>query len=731
MSPFFLTRFTKASADGAYDILVAYLATSNFEEEEFLDVVSREIDANLRPDELIVLVRTTTFADAKSAFESSVTTQNLLDRLGSRTHVSIIGFGENARETQREKFGEGQSAIEISLAEIGRRGATAIFRKRGGFLESTSNYHFENPSKRHTDRFIRLSNILVKYSEISFLAFTLLPFIESHSEFAYIDTPSLFAVVASINDHLRAINPDRLPLVAENFGSYPNLKSATFTAVDKAVVIISASSSGGLANRLSNSFSKERIVHLLYHGNKPYSYPIAVDISSDKTANPDGYDHDRSVYEPGKCLLCEQGSKAIRLKGDQFDIEGPQPTPLVISKDDAPTHTRVLMERLVGSKALSVGMANQGKARRQFLIDPARLLSRSPKYLQRLQYACNRHIPAGVSHAIAIDDESEKLIEIISKTIDRSIEILPQTKIDQLKDSFEPNSGKAILVVAAVIESGRSLLDVSRDLRNICPLNPIVYIAGFAKMASEQAEKTLRANLIQTNNSISHSFVVVDSLIVPPAGGANAWVDELNLWNTPGILNQFKPDDQQLIKDRIERLNKTSEPLIDDLFLGNKISRLLPVQKGFVFWPKKLPENTDKTEADVFFTVATVLQKLRSSVSPNARSIRTNLFQQTLLAPENFGRFNDGIIQASLLRAARPAELDYTDDPGTSADASRIIGRVIDSAHLPRGEAAMEFLIAIACRRLRLWSSDLNNVLSDRPFCSPLLRNMIDICRSI
>jgi hypothetical protein len=88
----------------------------------------------------------------------------------------------------------------VQFSDFKRRAITGIFNARHGFVESTGTYHFENPSGRHTERFIRLSNILARSAEIAFIGFCTLPYVPAGATTAYLDTPSLYAVVAAINE---------------------------------------------------------------------------------------------------------------------------------------------------------------------------------------------------------------------------------------------------------------------------------------------------------------------------------------------------------------------------------------------------------------------------------------------------------------------------------------------------------------------------------------------------
>ena len=132
--------------------------------------------------------------------------------------------------------------------------------------------------------------------------------------------------------------------------------------------------------------------------------------------------------------------------------------------------------------------------------------------------------------------------------------------------------------------------------------------------------------------------------------------------------------------------------------------------RGFAFWPESLLSRP-LAQSDVFVTVAAVLQQLRNADMGEGDALVTNWFQQTLLSPGNFGRYNDGIIQACLLRAARPTEVDFASDAALSREAGRIIRRIIAEPNRARGEAAAEFLIAVGCGRVRLKPADLDDLL--------------------
>lgn len=725
MNSFFLHRFDWSPEGRNVDVLMAFVASNDFDAAAFSTIIEQELEQRLAPDELLLLAPQPLASTIATAFTADPTLNALAVRLRGRTAVTLLTYDQAGDEAERVPVVPGGQQSAAQLPELRTRGITAIFREHGGFIESAGGFHFENPSGRHTDRFIRLSNLLVRQAEIAFMAVCCLPNLTPDILQVYIDTPALYAVVSAINEQRRLFAPSAPALKADNFRSYMGLETYPFTRLPNSLVLISASSSGGLASKLTaRGFSPGRIVHLLFLGKKAPRLKIVADLKKADT-NPLGYDPARETHSAGQCSLCDSGSKAIRLRGDQFDVAGPQPEPLVINRTDAPAVLREAVARLVGTAAFTVGLASPPQAPRRFHVVTEQLIA-ATRFRERLSYFTRRHIPANIRYAVLADAQDRAFAEQVRTLIGGTFTIVPPDQVDTMTAGGGANLTDAVLVLASVIESGRGLLDISRDLRNICPDAPIIYFVGLAKSESRQKFEALGRTLTQTDRPVAHSLVAVENLLLPPSSGANPWLQELEFFSrTRAQWGSHKA----FVDARLGRLRNASTPLADELFLEVASGRPLRLQLGFVFWPDGLPDEPH-SQADVYFTIASILQELRSADAKKPRGIRTNWFQQTLLAPTNFGRFNDGIIQASLLRAATAAELDYSAEPTVSAEAARIIRRVIRSSSKARGEAALEFLLAIGTGRLNLLPEHLKDVLAACPEATPLVEHFLGILRA-
>jgi len=685
-----------------------FVATRNLDSESFATTVEVEIETNLVPDELLIVVRQPAFEATQTALRTDSQSQATLARLRGRATVTLVGYDRYGKEAERSKIEGPEPRRKVKLDDIKRRALTDIFNVRRGFVESTSTYRFENPSGRHTERFIRLSNILVRGAEIAFIGFCTLPFINEGTSIAYLDTPSLYAVIAAVNEQ-RSSFPDASRILADNFSSYAGKKDYQFTRVADAVILISASSSGSLASDLirDHHFESKQVTHILFLGNDKSGSNIVCDLRWDARENAEGITTLPAVEEPERCRMCASFSHAIKLQGDQFEFAGPQREPLLINKDHAPADTEGLLERLVSGAILGVGLSqSSSKHPRQFDVDPVALLAH-PRFRERLEFVKRRSLPASLGHVIAIDGASEPLAAEIAAYEGAAATVIQRNRLD----SIPPTTESAIVIAAAVIESGRSLLEVSRDLRSIAPGAPLLYLIGFSKTTGEPRRQALERTIAQTVNPYPYQLIEIERMTLPLSSAHHAWRAELDLLISPDVTALAPAALQSWISQRVARLRRASEPLKDEVFLGNSPGRTLRLQPGFVFWPDHVTR-WPHTQADVFFTISSVLQQLRANAHRATKwAIRSNWFQQTILAPENFGRFNDDIIQAAILRAAYPFEMNFADAPGDSRELGRLIRRIVMASAADKGGSAVEFMLALATKRLHLCRDDLKVVL--------------------
>ena len=294
-------RLTKDVDGRRLDVLIVFLASDELRAEELSTLVDRQVQDALAPDETILVTRRTAFAHCVEAIGKDPAYEGVRNRLGRAT-ITAVSFGARGRENSRTVIRDTGEISGMSLEEIGRRCVSSMFAIHGGFVEANSNYHFLNPSQRHTDRFIRLSNLLSSSAEISLLAMTMLPLLPPSAQVAHVDTPAMFALISALNDHLRVLAPTRPWLRCENFRSYLGVRTHDFATGGEPVVLISASSSGSLAEVIATRrVPRDRIGHVLYLGEEDERVRRAVDLSFDQNRYPVGVRNDSETYADDIC----------------------------------------------------------------------------------------------------------------------------------------------------------------------------------------------------------------------------------------------------------------------------------------------------------------------------------------------------------------------------------------------------------------------------------------------
>ena len=282
----------------------------------------------------------------------------------------------------------------------------------------------------------------------------------------------------------------------------------------------------------------------------------------------------------------------------------------------------------------------------------------------------------------------------------------------------------SVLVAVGAISSGRTLLGISQFLRNVAKAHSIVYLVGIARSSSEAEWGRLQSNLTWGRRKFEYPLASVTFAYLPaelsqessPWAGERQFLGEVQdyIAGLDGPV-ETAADEIEARRAQIDEAgSRDGEGLESKVFLpkvykgtvfSEKPSKMR-LGQNFVFW-RDIPEGLKKkpTQAEVYLTLAAILHHLRDGGRGSGALVQHE-HNRTVLAPANFGRFNDGVIQAAILRAARPRELDYSHDKDASAQMRDTVIRFIERREKPEGEAAPEFLLALAANRIHLMDSD-------------------------
>jgi len=626
----------------------------------------------------------------------------------------FTGIGDNINEYTSAHF----------LARLFQEGLMRIFKDREGMLDSLGQYHYVKPSGKHSDKFIRTANVLMRGAEVSFIAFSLLPYmLHRNITHIYTDTAAINAVAYALVALRQSFDTTfEMPMI-DSFSSYSKLKSFRFEGTEESLVLISASTSHELELELMklHQIPQEQIVTIYYLGRRQPTSQVVCDLTKSPATNPEGFDPIVS-FPHDDCGLCQQGLLAIRIAGDQFLPENPKVISQTLQRADAPEWLSEFMETFVGKGVISCHRPGRtstpGREHELYLDLKSVLDEKVPEtdFHNKMNYLLRQATPASLQRVIYLDDPASKMLAGKLSGFYRQCGKMEEPKVVSATDVNSNLPGHILsdgttVVVGSCIVSGRSLLAISQALRQIQTNNSIQYLVGVARTNSNRRMDEIRRNVQYGQyGARDHRFDIV-SVIYLPDERPSPWAEEraflLRLRDAFGN----EPNSLRMIDERIEELDSGgTNGLQNGLFWRTVADGSLKLSPNFAFWEFNY-DDLPFTQAEVYLTISAVLHQFRSAHGKASQGTQVD-YHRVILSPRNFDRFNDGVIQASLLRAAIPWELDYSIEKESSGDMKRILESILHNRSNQRGEALLEFLLALASGKLRLTKEDERDFVS-------------------
>lgn len=693
MSRYFVFRFREDNK--SRDSLVVF-CHGTIEASSLTKEIKQDVELNLSPCCVYIMGFNIDTVVATRLFKDTLFVEEVESWVGNSSEkivfLKVTGKGNIQKVSENFDFKYSQKLLKF--------GAVNIFQKRKGLITSSPSYHFVKPSGAHCDKFIRASNLFTSSVEVAFLAIGLLPHFSPNLRRIYVDTSSISFLV-SMASQLYSSFKEKLPLI-ESFESYSAFNEQyDFIEDDNSLIIISATTSGGLTSRIikDTTFRNSNIVTLFYSA-IPAEQKKLYDISGAIGSKIYSESHQN-------CKLCNQGSKIIKIEGEQFLPETPKHELLVIRKVDFKKPRQDFFMEFAAKDLLKFSASpSESLEKEHFYIDVKKLIgSASDKFDNTLRKKVNKHFSRDVERIICLD-KTDSLV--LAKRVAEIAGADPNI-IESFEDIDEKTlaGSNSVVVVASAITSGRKLLATARKLRGIDKLSTITYLVAFSKLPNKDSLEQLRKDL----SLGGHEVVVLRTCYLPRyiEGVLTTWDTELKLlsdFNADSFSDNFDEELPPLLKKRLSLLEDQLEN--NDLFLKTTQDDSLKLRDTFAFWNDLDIDTSKSTQADVYWTIQAILHDLRSH---NDNGLATT-YHSTLISPVCFDRYNDGVIQACLLRAAKPVELNYAIEEKFSRQITDIIISVVQNHTNPQGEACLEFLVAIWMGHLKILDKHLKEIFA-------------------
>lgn len=598
-----------------------------------------------------------------------------------------------------------------------KEGLGKIFKPEEVLVSAPAGYAFQKPSKARSTYFIRTEQALATSGCVAFVALTILSrLLLDHRklpddlQIIFVDTMSVSTVAYALREMLSLLKRPNLPQI-ESFHSYGGLDQVRPPLPGSSLCLVSASSSMNLHREWvrANRVPDRDVLTLL-------TFSDARDAKNALFSLP-------ATARPKEEVAT--ASYDIRIEGENFVPASEPPRKVLLRKKahEFPEGTSIYAE-LAGSSVFGVyGNSQKSTKRRGLFVDGEKLVQ-AEGFRAWLSHSILQSLKASTRKIVYQEDDSSLLlarnISAIAQGIGlRKLDLVPFGDVSN--KSIDRDAG--LIAVAAVAGKGSNLLSLSRALRGL-HLGPRLFVVGLqvaergfssttfdANLKSSShgaAVDVLRFHMAQMSAPISESFEAElrtlydfnDGVTVPAALAARA--NAIRRGGARGGHPVFLPS-------------------------GEALTTQLALNPDFVFW--KPGYKPGAHQAEVLATISAILQRARDSAGLTlANQLSSPLLQQVTLDPENFSRFDDAIIQASLLRSAAPSELDFRGDVDGSRYIREFLGRQAQRLGSDQ-DCPLEFLTALAVGRLQVASADLAAIVST--FEVAIARRRTPLARSV
>lgn len=647
--------------------------------------------------------------------------------------------------------GKKQKKETVFKEHLFRSGMTIIFKANGGLVESSPDHHFVFPSGKHCSKFIRTGNVLVKNAEIFFMAVRLLRHIVDR-KIIYCDTSSINVLPFTCFELKRRFKQDFVCPTVHSFESYQIFEANKNRFNSESLVLISSSTSGNIIDRILREklAEKEQIQVIYFLGSNErfiqHNQNILCNLTKDEKEFSIGEDEFDTALTVQDCKLCAIHSHPVNIRSDVFLTVQPKISKVLIAATDdfVPKQLSAFVERYRGMNSENSLIKTFYKdvdpnLNYEIFIDTAKLFDKLGegkfKYFDdSLTRLIDKHIPANVKYLIHLPDKGSKLLaEIIKQRIPSGTNVGLLKLEKGFEDLIQENNG-SVVVVASCITTGKKLLHISQLMRKHERMS-IVYFVGILRTINDEYQRTLISNLSKgKNSSDERPFVSVEKINCTIEQKETSWFKEKIFLSTLiGELDENTDGELLNFADkRVELLlsNKSEIGLSNNVFLLKPNGEPLILQKNFAFWNFNY-EEIEAMQSEVYFTISSIITNLENKKINSHPSLQQSNYVRNLLSPANFQRFNDGIIQAAILRAGKPEYFAYDFDRASSVEMKTLLLSMIDQYTTAHGDALLEFLLALGLKKMRLVKSDLIEVLDHAITCeNPVISSFAKYIKS-
>ena len=640
-----------------------------------------------------------------------------LFKAGSRCYRNLVRYGENVVPVTRLSFDirgnfiatpvSGKSSICENLNELRDqiidKGVfnLARLRKDQVILKAPSGTVFIKPSKQEYDEFIKASELAVGYAETQFVGFSLLSKSPNHRDIKkiYIDTSSISPFIEALLYYwVKFSNSYCKPAVYRSYSSYDGKDKAKPEDCDDVWLVISASRTNSMGKDMAADWGldNDQVITLL-----SFTETLEDNIGDETLVNISALSESATMENDNGSLM------KVKVVGENFTAEVEKPNPVLIRAEHKTPAVNSLItpHRADGLIDLNRRVdANHPISSVYFNCNDC--FKFNENFHTWLNQVVDWYVPPKVGWLVyrGVDAESTTLADLIEKRLNEN-GITEYRKVD-IAEAYKAISGDDCVVVSLpVTGSGQTLLKLNRNLRISGHKGNRIFISPFVVAPSKAGFTQFHNSLIYGPDGFKYQFFSWKSVYIGHCEDRNSWELERH------VVEHL---DSPFWKARAELLRKPSGGLMGSIGTPSLVeSEPLGFSKHFAFWKGvEYDPKTVRHEA-VYLTIASILQGLREKPYSNTDkdSLFSYVYQHSVIAPDNFTRFNDSLLHSCLWRAANFRELDFRSSPQLSLEFSGILERLIEENSSGSPNSAMDLLMGIATGKIQISPDCLRTLL--------------------
>ncbi len=698
----FFTSFDHNIDGRSERISVVYPSATVKWEQEIVDIIDDLTRGPYPPRRCVFVSPLCHYNDIVSGVRNRFS--DIKDRLGATTHIVVAPYKKNGRLSINDVAQPYQASgrwrlTDEHLTEFAQKYAAAIYEESKSKLVAPHGYQFRKPSGRARTVFLRAENMLHELDSVNVFNHLLLQKWTDEMNTIYIDsfTISSFAMgLQLLISHFEENNISRVPTI-QNFRSYQKVSDFNFPMHENYLVIISASTSGGLARNLieNHGAAEKRIVHLV--GAAPGSVAPSTVKQWFRTS----------------CLFFDELPEETTPAGPQLqDINIPTEKFVVTP----PVRVRITQRHVEEAKTSMLADSfyndhlhikqsgrDAGYGRYHLFSTVPDKVEISPGLNKWMSAELVHQVPGSAKTIVYGNDSISKILANELKQIISCKKMI--SRLNLKKSRINYNDSDSIVVVVYEDSELDELAAICQTLRK-WPETFKHYVVCYSFPQTKTKFEAVRQDLIKGEKERKYGW---SSYLIMPMGSMDihdSWLSDYPKFTSEKVSNLSRDLPKKLRKSLLDRISDSDRLPI---FFPNINGDRLILRDGSVFFPNSGMEHSHES---VYLAVSTTIQVAREGKFEDGLRFDDDPFSNTVIDPRMFSRYNDGILQASLLRALRPSELDFSGDALISGEFTAIILNIIQHAQETIGEAALEFLAALATRKIALRMEDFDRVIN-------------------